>query len=52
MFRLSYVERSRQYSADGKQIILCGDTCAMVKADTDASVQVLFGCTTKPVDPR
>jgi hypothetical protein len=41
-----------QYSADGKQIILCGDTCTMVKAAADASIDVLFGCTTKPIDPR
>lgn len=41
-----------QYSTDGTQIIVCGETCEMVKANSDAKIEVLFGCSTKPVDPR
>jgi hypothetical protein len=37
-----------QYSADGKQINLCGKTCSDVKADKGGKIQVLFGCPTQP----
>lgn len=40
-----------QYSADGKQILLCGDTCSMVQADPGARVDVLFGCATNIGEP-
>lgn len=40
-----------QYSADGAQIQLCGDTCAMVQADPGARVDVLFGCATTIGEP-
>lgn len=35
-----------QYSADMKKIELCSQTCAQVKADAGAKVNLLFGCTT------
>jgi hypothetical protein len=35
------------------KIVLCGSTCDEVKADPDASIQVLFGCQTVNIDdPR
>jgi hypothetical protein len=40
-----------QYSADGTQIQLCGDTCTMVQADPGARVDVLFGCATNVGEP-
>lgn len=36
-----------QYSADGKSIVLCGKACNDVKAQTNAKVNVEFGCATK-----
>jgi hypothetical protein len=36
-----------QYSADGKQINLCGQACTSVKADKNGKIQVLFGCATQ-----
>lgn len=40
-----------QYSADGTQIQLCGETCSMVQADPGARVDVLFGCATTIGEP-
>lgn len=40
-----------QYSADGKQINLCGALCDKVKADPGGKLQVLFGCTTQIGEP-
>jgi hypothetical protein len=36
-----------QYSADGKKIILCGQTCETVKEDPEDKITVEFGCLTK-----
>jgi len=33
-----------QYTADGTQIVLCGDICDEVLADPGAKVRVVFGC--------
>jgi hypothetical protein len=42
-----------QYADDMTKIVLCGSTCDEVKADPDASIQVLFGCQTVNIDdPR
>jgi hypothetical protein len=41
-----------QYSADGKQIDLCGAACNAVKADPSGKIQVLFGCATEVSPPR
>ena len=40
-----------QYSADNTQLVLCGDTCAMVQSDPGARVDVLFGCATTVGEP-
>ena len=40
-----------QYSADGKQINLCGKACNDVKADKGGKIQVLFGCATQVGNP-
>jgi len=40
-----------QYSADGKQINLCGAACNAVKADPGGKMQVLFGCATQVGNP-
>lgn len=40
-----------QYSADGKQINLCGKACNDVKADKNGKIQVLFGCSTQVGSP-
>ncbi|MET0793063.1 MAG: vWA domain-containing protein [Polyangiaceae bacterium] len=40
-----------QYSADGKQINLCGSACSAVKADPGGKIQVLFGCMTEVGNP-
>jgi len=40
-----------QYSADGKQINLCGKACNDVKADKGGKIQVLFGCATQIGNP-
>jgi len=40
-----------QYSADGKQINLCGKACNDVKADKGGKLQVLFGCATQIGNP-
>lgn len=47
-------EEGWQYSDDMKQIVICGSTCDTVKADPDASIQVLYGCkdTVRVGDPR
>jgi hypothetical protein len=39
-----------QYTNDMQQIVLCGSTCETVKADPNASIQVLFGCSTVNID--
>jgi Mg-chelatase subunit ChlD len=42
-----------QYTDNMTKIVLCGSTCEEVKADPDASIQVLFGCQTVNIDdPR
>ena len=40
-----------EYSADGKQINLCGSACATVKGDPGGKIQVLFGCKTDVGNP-
>jgi hypothetical protein len=35
-----------QYSEDGDRVVLCGETCARVRADVAGTVEVLFGCET------
>ena len=37
-----------QYASNNTQIILCPDTCDLVKADPNAKVNVVLGCVTKP----
>ena len=41
-----------QYSADMKQINLCGPQCDAVKADQGGKLKVLFGCATIVGQPR
>jgi hypothetical protein len=41
------VARGWQYSADKKKIVLCGATCATVRQDPGAKLQVAFGCKTE-----
>ena len=41
-----------QYTANGQNIVLCGDACAAVRADPSNSIEVLFGCQTVTRDPR
>jgi Mg-chelatase subunit ChlD len=41
-----------QYTADGRNIVLCGDTCAAVRGDPSSSIEVLFGCQTVKSKPR
>ncbi len=36
-----------KYSTDGKQIILCGPACDMVKNDPNGTINIVFGCNTK-----
>lgn len=36
-----------QYNADKTKIILCGDACAMVKADSAGQISIALGCETK-----
>jgi hypothetical protein len=38
--------RGWQYSADGKSILLCGDTCERVKKDARGRIEIAFGCAT------
>jgi hypothetical protein len=38
-----------QYTNGNKEIVLCGSTCDEVKADPNASIQVLFGCQTMAI---
>lgn len=40
-----------QYTNNNTQIVLCGNTCDKVKADTRAKIDVAFGCATQVVDP-
>jgi hypothetical protein len=35
-----------QYSANGQNIVLCGDACSRVRVDPESTVEVLFGCET------
>jgi hypothetical protein len=35
-----------QYSANGQNIVLCGDACDRVRGDAESTVEVLFGCQT------
>lgn len=39
-----------QYTADGRNITLCGDACAAVRANPSSTIEVLFGCQT--IRPR
>jgi hypothetical protein len=48
----SRCDQGWQYSSDGKNIILCGDTCTAAKNDVGAKVEILFGCKTVNVEPR
>lgn len=41
-----------QYSADGKQIRLCGQICETVKADRQGKVTILLGCATQEEGPK
>jgi hypothetical protein len=41
-----------QYSADGKNIVLCGAACERVRAEPNGTVEVLFGCETVVSEPR
>jgi hypothetical protein len=41
-----------QFSADGKQILLCDGTCNRVKADSAARLELLFGCSADQVGIR
>lgn len=41
-----------QYSADGKNIMLCGEACERVRAEPNSTVEVLFGCETVVSKPR
>jgi hypothetical protein len=36
-----------KYSNDNSEIQLCSDTCSLVKSDSAASLEVLFGCATE-----
>jgi hypothetical protein len=40
-----------QYNADKTKILLCGDACAKLKADTTAKITVELGCATKVKPP-
>jgi len=40
-----------QYSPNGKQILLCGETCDRVKSST-GQVSLQFGCSTQVIGPR
>ena len=40
-----------QYSPNGKQILLCGDTCDRVKSSS-GQVTLQFGCSTQVIGPR
>lgn len=40
-----------QYNADKTKILLCGDICAKLKADTTAKITVELGCATKVKPP-
>jgi hypothetical protein len=35
-----------QYSPDGSKIVLCGDVCDRVKADSEGQVRIVLGCET------
>jgi hypothetical protein len=35
-----------QYSANGQNLVLCGDACNHVRVDPESTVEVLFGCET------
>jgi len=37
------------YSDDGDQVVLCDDTCDLVRSDTKARLDVVFGCETVTV---
>lgn len=37
------------YSEDGTQVVLCDETCDLVRADTKARLDVVFGCETVTV---
>jgi Mg-chelatase subunit ChlD len=41
-----------QYSADGQNIVLCGQVCERVRAEPNATVEVLFGCETVVSEPK
>ena len=40
-----------QYSPNGKQILLCGDTCDRVRSSS-GEVTLQFGCATQVIGPR
>ncbi|HEV8244278.1 MAG TPA: hypothetical protein VGP93_00785, partial [Polyangiaceae bacterium] len=41
-----------QYSADGQNIMLCGDACDAVRAKPESTIEVLFGCQTVTGKPK
>jgi len=41
-----------QYSADGKSVELCQNTCNVVRADKNPELDVIFGCATQTSTPR
>jgi hypothetical protein len=41
-----------QYTADGQNIVLCGDACATVRAEPASNIEVLFGCQTITSTPK
>lgn len=41
-----------QYTEDGRNIVLCGDACAAVRAHPSSTVEVLFGCQTITRKPK
>lgn len=41
-----------QFAENNTQVVLCGSTCEAVKADAGARIDVAFGCSRMPVEPR
>ena len=41
-----------QYAADGKHVVLCGQSCARAKSEAGGEVQLFFGCATTQNPPR
>lgn len=45
-------EEGWQYTADGQNIMLCGQACAAVQAEPSSNIEVLFGCQTVTSRPK